>query len=181
MADKYLHATEDLDDVGRLRALERVYDPGTFPVLDAIGVNSDRDCLELGAGAGSIARWLAGRVGTVTAIDLNTAHITDLAEQPGVTAITADIADFDFGVERYDLIHGRTCSPTSPPETTWYHVWVRALRPNGWLVLEEAGQPNRREPIDANLPGAIEFEAVWDAFNDYYAPQAPTNGGGGSS
>lgn len=171
MAGEYLHASEDLDDVGRLRALERVYDPGTFPVLSALGITSSWDCLELGAGAGSIARWLARRVGTLTAVDLNIAHIADLAEQPGVTALAADIADFDFGVARYDLIHGRLVLTHIASRDDVVPRLVRALRPNGWLVLEEAGQPNKREPIEAGFPGAIEFEAVWDTFNDYYAPR----------
>ena len=50
----------------RLRLLEDSFDPGTFRWLDQLGVGSGWRCLEVGAGGGSVARWLADRVGGQT-------------------------------------------------------------------------------------------------------------------
>ena len=60
----------------RLQALEAVLDPGTVQQLGDRGVGLEWACLEVGAGAGSIARWLAEQVGPhgrVLATDLNPA------------------------------------------------------------------------------------------------------------
>ena len=59
----------------RLAALEAVFDSGTIRYLDGIGVGDGWRCLEVGAGGGSIAAWLARRVGAggcVLATDIDT-------------------------------------------------------------------------------------------------------------
>jgi hypothetical protein len=61
----------------RLGALEARLDPGTIQLLDALGNLEEWRCLEVGAGAGSIASWLAHRVGPrghVLATDLDLRH-----------------------------------------------------------------------------------------------------------
>ena len=47
----------------RLVALVEGYGPATVTRLEAIGVGLGWRCLEVGAGAGSITRWLSRRVG----------------------------------------------------------------------------------------------------------------------
>ena len=60
----YLHANAGFDDeLGRLRLLEARYDPGTFGRLSMFGPLAGVRCLEVGAGAGSVARWLAAQAG----------------------------------------------------------------------------------------------------------------------
>jgi ubiquinone/menaquinone biosynthesis C-methylase UbiE len=39
--------------------LESLADPLTFDVIKELGTSSSARCLEVGAGAGSVARWLA--------------------------------------------------------------------------------------------------------------------------
>ena len=56
--------------------------PGTIRHLQALGVSKGWRCLEIGAGAGSIAAWLCEQVdadGSVVAIDLDTRLIDDMA------------------------------------------------------------------------------------------------------
>src|SRR5438034_3794011 len=43
----------------RLRALSDIYDPDTIRHLEDLGVGTGWRCLEVGAGEGSIARWLS--------------------------------------------------------------------------------------------------------------------------
>ena len=57
----------------RLAGLEATLDPGTREHLTRLGAGPGKRCLEVGAGGGSVALWLAGQVapgGTVVATDL---------------------------------------------------------------------------------------------------------------
>jgi hypothetical protein len=45
----------------RLRTLEAYADPHTFAIIDRLGLPGDIECLELGAGSGSVARYLSAR------------------------------------------------------------------------------------------------------------------------
>ena len=47
----------------RFSGLETTFDPSTIRVLTGVGVTDGWACWEIGAGGGSIARWLADRVG----------------------------------------------------------------------------------------------------------------------
>ena len=52
----YVHANAAFDDeLGRLRLLEARYDPRTFARLSMFGPLAGTRCLEVGAGAGSVA------------------------------------------------------------------------------------------------------------------------------
>jgi len=58
----------------RFGGLQGLWDEHTVQQLVAIGVNEGWSCWEVGAGGGSIARWLAERVGStgsVLATDLD--------------------------------------------------------------------------------------------------------------
>ena len=58
----------------RVGVLEAMCDGITTRYLDALGIASGWRCIDIGAGRGSIARWLAERVGPlgpVVAADLN--------------------------------------------------------------------------------------------------------------
>ena len=72
---KYFFNRSALKDIPRrLVALEEGYDPATVARLENLGVGRGWSCLEVGAGAGSITRWLSRRVGTggqVMAADLD--------------------------------------------------------------------------------------------------------------
>ena len=49
--------------VARFDALAAMYDPVTIRHLQDCGVSTGWHCLEVGGGGGSIAAWLAARVG----------------------------------------------------------------------------------------------------------------------
>jgi hypothetical protein len=52
----------------RLQALGRVFDPATRRCLIATGLGHGWNCLEVGAGAGSIAKWILGIKETVQCV-----------------------------------------------------------------------------------------------------------------
>src|SRR4029434_9306066 len=61
-------------ELSRLRAIESIFDAASRRFLLATGVRAGWKCLEVGAGAGSIATWLAnvvGGSGRVTAVHVN--------------------------------------------------------------------------------------------------------------
>jgi tRNA A58 N-methylase Trm61 len=57
------HYVFKADARDRLRAAEELLDDGTTRLLARLGVGAGWRCLEVGAGGGSIARWLANAVG----------------------------------------------------------------------------------------------------------------------
>ena len=59
--DYVFHASEEARELERLQMLERIFDPGTHRRMLATGLTTGWHCLEVGAGAGSIVRWLEQR------------------------------------------------------------------------------------------------------------------------
>jgi SAM-dependent methyltransferase len=125
-------------ELGRLRLLESQLDPATREVIGARDPRPDWHVLEVGAGAGSIARWLGGLVpdGTVTAIDVETRFLASDA-RGGPRVIRGDVREHDFAAASFDLIHARTVLMHLPERESVIDRLVSWLRPGGWLVLED--------------------------------------------
>jgi Lysozyme inhibitor LprI len=76
-------------EAGRLALLEQRFDTGTIRRLGDLGVRSGWRCLEVGAGHGSIARWLSDKVGpagSVVAADIDARFLTGLPDNVDVCA-----------------------------------------------------------------------------------------------
>lgn len=131
-------------ELARLHALERVFDPVTTGVLDDLVVpGSGWRCLELGAGAGSVVRWLAERVGPsgqVVAVDVNCRFLEDLP--PNVEVVEGDVTALDLGDGDYDLVHHRAVLAYIDDREQVATRAAAALRPGGWLVSEEPVLPD---------------------------------------
>ena len=122
----------------RLGALEANRDPGTTRRLDMIGVGPGWRCLEIGAGRGSIARWLSARVapdGRVVAADLDCRFLTGMPEN--VEVRTLDIRNDDVEPDAFDLVHCRALLMHLPDPALALGRMVAALRPGGVLLVEE--------------------------------------------
>ena len=123
----------------RLVALEEGYDPGTVSRMEALGVGSGWSCLEVGAGAGSITRWLSRRVGTdggVLAVDLDTSFL-DVSGADNVEVRELDLRSDSLPEGRFDLVHTRFVLGHIPERVQILDSLIGALRPGGWLLLEE--------------------------------------------
>jgi SAM-dependent methyltransferase len=123
----------------RLDVLEEVFDPATRDCLGRVPVPSGGRCLEVGAGAGSIARWLCERVGPggrVVATDLDTGFLEALAEE-NLEVRRHDIVADELETGAFDLIHARLVVEHLPQRDDVLRRMVGALRPGGWLVLED--------------------------------------------
>ncbi|SFB39822.1 Methyltransferase domain-containing protein [Amycolatopsis marina] len=130
--------TEALEEYERLTLLERIFDPFTVRNLDRLGVRDGWRCLEIGAGAGSVARKLAELAGpsNVLATDVSTAFLGPLTEL-GIEVRHHDVTtdeqpgEFDLVHARFVLDHLRDREAVLARLASW-------LRPGGWLLIESA-------------------------------------------
>jgi SAM-dependent methyltransferase len=130
----------------RLLTNEAIWDPGTFANFEQAGVRLGWRCLEIGAGAGSSARWLAERVhagngtgsggGLVVATDVEIGRLGYL-EGHGVEVWQHDISADDLPEQEFDLVHARMLVQHLADKPTVIRRMYRALRPGGVLLLED--------------------------------------------
>ena len=123
------------EEYRRLRGLEAAYDPSTLRMLDGLGVAPGWRCLEVAAGAGSIALALQTRAGTVTVVDSSPVYITHL-ESPAFVVIEAPIEHAELPPER-DLVHARFLLDLVANPLEVLERLMSCLRPGGWLAIEE--------------------------------------------
>ena len=120
--------------------LEAACDPFTAEHLDKVGVGAGWHCLEVGAGGGSVVRMLCDRVGPagrVLAVDLEPALIADL-EAPNLEVRRSDVVVDELPEAAFDLVHARAVLMHIPQRGEVLPRMVRALKPGGVLLLEEA-------------------------------------------
>jgi SAM-dependent methyltransferase len=123
----------------RLELLEDHADPTTIRRLEAAGLETGWRCLEVGAGRGSIAHWLAKRVGpfgNVVALDLET-DLMDWLDEPNLEVIAGDVLEIEFPERSFDLVHARLVLMHIPERRRALERIVSWLRPGGRLVVEE--------------------------------------------
>lgn len=123
----------------RLRELEALLDPGSIRHLTALGIGPGWNCLEIGAGAGSMAEWMCrqvGPTGSVLAIDLEIEFLAALAH-PNLQVQRLDVVRDPIPESRFDLIHARAVLEHIPERQAVVQRLVLALRPGGWLLLED--------------------------------------------
>jgi SAM-dependent methyltransferase len=134
-------ATARARKLERLTALEELLDAGTVRHLEALGVGAGWQCLEVGAGAGSIARWLCervGRGGQVTATDLDTGFVeATLLHQRNARVLRHDLLQDELPEASFDLVHARLLLAWLAEPRCGLARLVAALKPGGWLLAEE--------------------------------------------
>ena len=137
---RYIASGEkDEVELNRLRLLERIFDLTTTRHLERIGVAGGWKCLEVGAGAGSVAQWLSTRVGPtgkVVATDIDTRFLRQLSI-PNLEIRQHDILKDDLEVGRYDLVHCRNLLRHLLEPEKGLKRMADAVRPSGWLMIEE--------------------------------------------
>ncbi len=120
----------------RLGLLESVLDGHTRARFTALGLKAGDEVLEVGGGAGSVARWLAGQGARVTATDLDTRFLDDLTEV-GVRVLRHDMYTEDFPPGSFDFIHARYLLIHLPDPDRAVARLAGWLRPGGTLLVEE--------------------------------------------
>jgi SAM-dependent methyltransferase len=146
----------------RLRVLAESCDPHTAEHLTRLGLGPGWRCLEVGAGAGTIARLMADRVGptgSVVATDLNTEPMGE-AGVPNLAVLQHDVVVDPCPGAPFDLIHCRFVLEHLRDRDAVLSRLASWLAPGGWLLVESAlamsGQSNR--------PAQTRFSQVILAF-----------------
>jgi SAM-dependent methyltransferase len=158
----------------RLALLEANCDPITGANLDKVGVGPGWRCLEVGAGAGSVARMLCERVGPdgqVLAVDFEPALLADL-RVPNLEIRKADVVTDDLPEAAFDLVHTRAVMVHIAQRDEVLPKLVRALRPGGVLLLEEPDLTPVLEGPDNLFRRGVEamYRPVRQAGLDLYWP-----------
>jgi SAM-dependent methyltransferase len=126
------------DKQERLAGFEATWDPGTRALLESLGAGPGSRCLDAGAGGGSIAVWLADRVGpdgSVLAVDIDTTHVEPLAG--GVLDVRRhDLLRDDLPAESFDIAHERSVISWLGDSGVIERL-VASLAPGGWLLVED--------------------------------------------
>ena len=129
--------TQFRSELTRLQELEKVCDRRSSRQILATGITTGWQCLEIGAGAGSMMRWMSetvGASGRVTAVDLDTRFVKD-TQLANVEVIEADIHQVALN-KLFNLIHVRHVL-VHQANTTLLTRILELLKPGGWLVIEE--------------------------------------------
>src|SRR5580693_221896 len=122
----------------RLRLLERWADTFTTARLAALGVGPGQHCLEIGAGAGSVARWLALRTaptGLVVATDLDPS-LLEGRDAPNLEVRRHDVTKDPLPAATFDLVHARLVLEHLPDRLEVLRHLAATLKPGGWLLVE---------------------------------------------
>lgn len=94
-------------------------------------------CLEIGAGGGSMARWLCGQAtsSVVVATDLDVSAL-EAGRRANLLPMVHDVTRDTFPDESFDLVHARFVLNHLPERDQVLKRVVRWLRPGGVLMVE---------------------------------------------
>lgn len=173
--------TQAEDD--RLALLEKLFDPRSRARRSL--VKPGWRCLEVGAGRGSIATWLAeqvGPTGEVVATDIDTRYLEQL-NLPNLRVVRHNIlTDSLDELGEFDLVSSRLMLfwlAGQAPEAVMR--MAACVRPGGWLV-DEDGDWGAVVPVDPDHPltgghtAAYRDGGWWSdmGFNPWFGRTLPT-------
>ncbi|WP_037572260.1 methyltransferase domain-containing protein [Phaeacidiphilus oryzae] len=124
----------------RFEALSELFDESTFRHFRRVGIGEGWRCWEVGAGGPSVPAWLGRHVGiggVVVATDI------DVSWTESAVSENVEVRRHDVGVEpppgrNFDLVHARLVLVHVEQREQALRTMIDALRPGGWLMLEDA-------------------------------------------
>lgn len=123
----------------RMEAGNAFLDPWTTLELERLGVSDGWSCLEVGGGTGSVAGWLCARVGVtgrVVATDIEP-HFLEELQHSNLTVLRHNVVADPLPEAQFDLVHARLVLSHLPERDTVLGTLVQALKPGGWLLVED--------------------------------------------
>lgn len=160
LAAKGRYETED----ERLDLLEQLFDPTSRQRRGL--VQPGWRCLEVGAGRGSMAVWLAqqvGPTGQVVATDIDLRYLNRL-NLPNLQVIHHNILEDPLDVldpGSFDLVCSRLMLFwLAGKQEKALQRMVQCLRPGGWLV-DEDGDWGTVIPVDSSHPHSAGYNKAW--------------------
>jgi len=136
MSEYIFSSAQKESEYKRLCLIQDSFDDKSKKHLKKAGLKINMDVLEVGLGAGSLAKWLSEEVtnsGSVLAVDLNTDYALDTQ---GYDVLQGDILDLEIS-KKFDLIHLRYVLIHNTSSKEIIKKLYSLLKPEGKLVLEE--------------------------------------------
>ncbi|MFE0451747.1 methyltransferase domain-containing protein [Streptomyces sp. NPDC058914] len=160
---KDLFEPENPREAERIDAAALVYDPVTTRRLQALGAGPGWRCLEVGAGTGTVARWLVEEAGVeeVVALDKDTGALAALAG-PRLRVVAADLMEECLRPGGFDLVHARFVLMHLPARRRLISRLAGWLNPGGWLVLGDAVE--LPDVLDTSSAYRRTMDAMWLAL-----------------
>jgi SAM-dependent methyltransferase len=149
----------------RLDLMATGMDSPTRRRADRLGLAPGWSCLEVGGGSGSVAAWLAeraGPTGRVVVTDVDTRFLERLSGR-NLEVWRHDVVRDPLPEAAFDFVHVRSLLMHLPQRLGALARLVQALRPGGWLLVEESDV----YPILATATGP--YRAAWVAVTDVLA------------
>lgn len=172
----YLLTNAEVETSDRFAGLEAVFDPVTCGHVTRLGLARGARCLEVGAGNGSIANWMADRVGAdgrVLAVDLDPRWIPrDSRAQLEVRAL--DLVSQPIPPGPWDVIHERLVLQHIPERLGVLARLVECLAPGGVILVEDFDTGEVRT-VDRAGPEHELILRVAQAFNRLLGTRAGAN------
>ncbi|TQN30490.1 methyltransferase family protein [Haloactinospora alba] len=131
------------DEADRLRAIAATYNRFSRGQIRTLGLGEDPRCLDVGAGPGSIAAWLATEFprGEIVAADRDASMLVPLADScSNLEAVETDVSDDTalHGMERFDLVHARFVLMHLRDRLRVLDTLGELVSPGGWLLLGDS-------------------------------------------
>jgi SAM-dependent methyltransferase len=136
---EYLLDNQQVQAGQRFNALSVLFNPSTFRHAQAVGLAPGWRVWEVGAGSPSVPAWFAERVGPqghVLATDIDTSWLD--TGTPRYEVLRHDVGLQPPPAGLFDLVHARLVLVHVPARGQALTAMVAALKPGGWLLLEEA-------------------------------------------
>jgi SAM-dependent methyltransferase len=149
--------------------MEQVYDPETYRLLYARGIDDGWRCLEVGGGGGSIAKWLCRRVGSNGRVVVTDTDISSMAgiEEPNLEIERHDVTVDPIPERVFNLVHARLVLGEVTQREAALRSMFNSLRSGGWLVIEDLDRtslaPDTDDPVAEALFVKVE-NAVAEAL-----------------
>lgn len=157
----YAFDNNDPEATERHSILSAILDDFTISRLSGLGDLSGRRCLEIGAGGGSIAAWLATRAGPgrVLATEINARH---LRTDAGYQVLHHDLLQDPIPGGPWDVIHARLVLLHVPGREKILRDLAAALAPGGFLVIEDFESTFRKSVLAAPTPEDADLVDTYD-------------------
>ncbi len=138
MSEYLFEGQQGDQEFARLQMVEGLFDPLTKRQLERAGLKQGQQCLELGAGAGSIMKWMGGIVGadgTVVGVDKSVNYLTGFTD-PRFQVVEGDFLELEFQ-QQFDIVHCRYVLIHNQRSKEILQRLYDILKPGGMLVAEE--------------------------------------------
>lgn len=142
-------------------ALTAMLDPVTTSRIDGLLDLAGARCLEIGAGAGSIAVWLADRVGPTGSVLATDIKPHQIPQRDNLTVLRHDLVEEPLPEGPFDLIHARLVLGHLPQRQEILGRLVQALAEGGVLLIEDWHSAETGKVLTAPSAEAAELFATY--------------------